>query len=50
MSPERLTRVAIGTTIAVLAALFALLFFESDAEATRRCVEQGYSEEFCGWR
>lgn len=50
MSPERLTRVAIGVTIAILAALFALLFLQSDAEATRHCVEQGYSEAYCGWR
>lgn len=50
MSPERLTRVSIGIFIAVIAALCAVLFFQSDAEATRHCIEKGYSEAECGWR
>jgi hypothetical protein len=50
MTPERLTRIAIGVTIAVLAALFAVLFFESDSDATQRCLDKGYSAEECGWR
>ena len=50
MNPERLSRVAIGIFIVVVAALFAVMFFESDADATQRCIDKGYTAEECGWR
>lgn len=50
MSPERLTRLSITTFVVVMLALFAVLFFQSDADATRHCIEKGYSEAECGWR
>jgi hypothetical protein len=50
MSPERLSRLSITIFVVVLVGLFAVLFFESDADATQRCLDKGYSAEECGWR
>lgn len=41
---------SIITFVVTVLALLAVLFFQNDADATRHCVEQGYSEEYCGWR
>jgi hypothetical protein len=50
MTPERLTRVALATFAVVILALLAVLFFQSDADATRHCIDKGGTEETCGWR
>jgi hypothetical protein len=50
MSPQRLTRLSITIFAVVLLGLLAVLFFEADAEATRRCEAKGYSAGECGWR
>lgn len=50
MSPQRLTRLSITIFTVVVLGLLAVIFFERDAEATRRCEAKGYSAEECGWR
>lgn len=51
MSPaERLMWLSIITFIVVVLTFLAIWFFEADARATQHCVEQGYSEAYCGWR
>lgn len=50
MSPQRLTRLSITIFAVVVLGLLAVLFFQSDADATRHCIEKGYSEAECGWR
>jgi hypothetical protein len=50
MSPQRLTRLSITVFVVVLLALFAVIFFQGDAEARNTCEDRGYSEEVCAWR
>lgn len=50
MKPERLLAVALVTTFLIVSAMLAVMFFQADADATRRCIDKGYSEERCGWR
>ena len=47
---ERLMWVSIITFVAVVLSLLTVLFFQSDAQATRTCEAKGYSAEECGWR
>jgi hypothetical protein len=49
VTPQRLTRLSITVFVVVLLALFAVIFFQGDAEATRRCEAKGYDKETCAW-
>jgi hypothetical protein len=49
MKPERLLGVALATTFLIVVALLAVLFFQSDAAATQRCIDKGYDKETCAW-
>lgn len=50
MTPERLVRASIIIFVMVVLGLLAVMFFQSDADATQRCIDKGYSEEACSWR